>query len=76
MSEQLTVSDAARELGANPRDITNAFYDRLLRDDIAPIIGGRRMIPRSYLDVIAMVLRRAGKLPQNKQAEGHEVAHA
>jgi hypothetical protein len=60
---QMTVSEAARRIpGARPRDISQAFYDRLLRDDIAPLVGGRRLIPESYLPVIEMVLRRAGKL--------------
>jgi hypothetical protein len=70
----ITVSDAAREIGCNvtPRDISALFYKRALRDDIAPIVSGRRMIPRDYLDVIRMELRRAGKLSAIKR----EVAHA
>jgi hypothetical protein len=56
----LTVSEAAREILANPRDITRLFYDRKLRDDICPIVRGRRQIPRSYLDEIRAALRRAG----------------
>jgi len=65
----ITVSDAAREIGGNvtPRDISALFYKRALRDDIAPIVAGRRMIPREYLDVIRMELRRAGKLPPTKR---------
>lgn len=57
----MTVSGAARELQANPKDISELFYKRELRDDLAPIVSGRRMIDRSLLDVIAMKLRRAGK---------------
>jgi len=63
----LTVSDAARELGAKPRDISDLFYKRLLRDDLAPIISGRRVIQRPLLNVIAMELRRAGKLPRLRE---------
>ena len=59
--QYLTVSEAARRLGALPRDITNAFYMRQLRDDIAPIIGGRRVIPMDYLNVVRMVLKRNGR---------------
>lgn len=62
MPDYLTVSDVARLIGAKPADITNAFYKRDLRDDLCPIVGGRRMIPASYVDVIAMYLRRYGKL--------------
>ena len=68
--QQLTVSEAARELEARPRDISQLFYQRKLRDDLAPIVGGRRMIDRSLLDVIRMELRRAG-MPVNRQAVRH-----
>lgn len=57
----LTVSQAARRLGARPRDISDLFYRRHLRDDLCPIVGGRRMIPESYLDLIAAAFRRQGR---------------
>ena len=57
----LTVSEAARRLGARPRDITNLFYLRELRDDLCPIVGDRRLIPEDYLWCIQMALRRKGK---------------
>jgi hypothetical protein len=60
MSQMMSVSEAARRIGAKPRDISDLFYNRKLRDDIAPIVGGRRLIPEDYLDVIRMVLKRAG----------------
>jgi hypothetical protein len=56
-----TVSEAARRLGANPKDISTLFYTRQLRDDLCPIVAGRRMIPTDYVDVIAAALKRAGK---------------
>jgi hypothetical protein len=65
---QLTVSDAARELAATlrqavrPRDISTLFYERELRDDLCPIVGGRRLIPHDYLPQIENALRRAGKI--------------
>lgn len=59
--EHLSVSEAARRLGARPRDISDLFYRRQLSDERCPIIGGRRLIPESYLDVIGMALRRAGR---------------
>ena len=58
---QLSVSEAARRLGARPKDISDLFYRRELRDDLCPIVAGRRLIPESYLDVIRMVLRRHGR---------------
>jgi hypothetical protein len=57
----LTVSDVARLLSAKPRDITDLFYRRQLRDDICPVSAGRRIIPPEYVPEIARVLRREGK---------------
>ena len=62
MGETLTVSEAARQIGARPRDITDLFYRRLLRDDLCPIVGDRRLIPQDYLPQIAAALRRKGRL--------------
>ncbi len=55
--QYLSVSDAARRLEARPRDISDLFYRRMLRDDLCPIVAGRRLIPEDYLDRIAQVLR-------------------
>jgi hypothetical protein len=63
----LNVSEAARRLGAVPRDISDLFYKRELRDDLCPVLGGRRMIPIEYLDMIEMALRRAGKPVKRKE---------
>ena len=53
-----SVSEVARQLGVKPRDISDLFYSRELRDDLCPIVGGRRLIPDTYVDEIAEVLRR------------------
>jgi hypothetical protein len=71
MAEHITVSEAARELAVAPRLISDLFYRRLLDDAAAPIVGGRRIIPRTYLDNIRAVLSQAGHLP-----EAEAVAHA
>jgi len=63
----LIVSEVARRIGANPRDITNAFYQRQLDDTRCPIVGGRRLIPPDYIPEIERVLRELGRL---------ETAHA
>jgi hypothetical protein len=66
MPDYLTASDAARELTSqtgqqvSPRAISTLLYERALRDDLCPIVGGRRMIPRDYLPVVLMALRRRG----------------
>ena len=58
MEAYLSVSDVARMLGARPKDISDLFYQRELRDDLCPILAGRRLIPESYVDEIAAALRR------------------
>ena len=61
MERQLSVSEVARRIGAKPKDISDLFYRRELRDDLCPIVAGRRLIPESYIDVIDMVLKRHGR---------------
>jgi len=56
-----SVSEAARHLRARPKDISDLFYRRELRDDLCPIVAGRRIIPEDYMDLIRQALRRHGK---------------
>jgi hypothetical protein len=63
----LGVSDVAaalkREgLDVGPREITDAFYRRILDTELCPVVGGRRIIPESYVRVIADTFRRAGRI--------------
>jgi hypothetical protein len=60
----LSVSDAARRIagGVRPRDISDAFYQRLLDDRRCPIVSGRRLIPEDYLPFIEQVMRETGRL--------------
>lgn len=58
METQLSVSEVARKLGARPKDISDLFYQRELRDDLCPIVAGRRLIPETYIQEIAAALRR------------------
>jgi hypothetical protein len=60
----ITVSDAGRRYGVPPRVISDLFYARKLDDSRCPIIGGRRLIPASYLPEVESALRVAGHLPQ------------
>ena len=70
----VTVSGAARELSDRlgetvcPRGISDLFYSRQLRDDLCPIVGGRRLIPISYLPLIEMALRRHGYISHRMEA--------
>ena len=63
-NQMVSVGQARRLIGRGCRaiDITNAFSYGRLREDLCPILGGRRLIPVSYLDTIADVLSRMGKL--------------
>ncbi len=58
--DYLSVSDAARELGAKPKHISDLLYQRELRDDLCPIVAGRRLIPRRYLPEILKALIKRG----------------
>lgn len=58
--EYLSVGDVARKLDVRPSVVTQLFYERKLRDDLCPIVGGRRLIPPSYVQLIEIQLRRKG----------------
>jgi hypothetical protein len=64
---QYSVSELIRAKGwaISPRDITELFYKRILTDDTAPIVGGRRMIPDAAVWLIESKLRAMGKLPKD-----------
>ena len=49
-------------MSISPRDITALFYERALRDDLCPIVAGRRLIPRSYLPQVLAAMRAPGSL--------------
>lgn len=71
MSDHLSVSEVSRQIpGSVPRDISKLFYDRQLRDDICPVVAGRRLIPADYIPLIKAALIRAGKIARE------ELAHA
>lgn len=58
--EFLSVSEAARKIGCRPREISDAFYARKLDDKICPVVGRRRLIPRSYLKAIRETVAAGG----------------
>ena len=70
---QLTVPEAARLIGAKPRDISDLFYNRHLPDDLCPIVGGRRMIPAEQVEVIRNALRRHGRTLDARPRSGKAV---
>ncbi len=60
--QYLSVSEAARELGAKPKHISDLLYQRELRDDLCPVVGGRRLIPHAYLPKVYELLVNRGFL--------------
>jgi hypothetical protein len=46
------------------------FYRRELNDELCPIIGGRRIIPREYLSIIRMVLRKRRRPVNREEVSG------
>ena len=66
----VSVSEVARRIGVPPRTISDLFYSRELRDDLCPIIGGRRLIPEDYVDEIVAVLQHRRRLTSNSRGGG------
>jgi hypothetical protein len=64
----VTVSEAARKIGATPKDVSDLFYRRIIPDDAAPVIGGRRMIPLDLLWLVEAKLIAPGKLAKRREA--------
>ncbi len=62
------VSDIARHFRVKPRVISGLFYDRVLDDQICPVVAGRRLIPESYLPEVERVLRERGLLATSEAA--------
>ena len=59
--DYLTVSDIVSEatghdIEVTPRVISDLFYQRRLDANRCPIIGGRRLVPRDYVDATLEVL--------------------
>ncbi len=56
----LSVGEAASRLDARRRDLSILFYQGEFRDDLCPVVAGRRVIPENYLPMIEAALRRRG----------------
>jgi hypothetical protein len=72
--DYVAVGEAADELTEDlgepvrRRWITDLFYQGELRDDLCPVIAGRRLIPRSYLLMVVKALRRRGWINREASA--------
>lgn len=65
----LSTGEVARLLGVHPHQVAQIFYEGRLKDDRCPIVGGRRIIPSSYVEIIAMELRRKGILVRDADVD-------
>ena len=68
-SSSYVVSEVARMAGVRPRDISDLFYSRELSDQTCPIVGGRRLIPATYVPVIVAALKEHGCIKKEEEAE-------
>jgi hypothetical protein len=63
MEKCYTVSEIARLHDVAPRVISDLFYARRLDDRRCPVVGGRRLIPASYVPDVEAALRAADPRP-------------
>lgn len=59
----ISTTEAAREIGCRPRDITDGFYGGYLDESKVIRIAGRRAFPVEYVAEIRRVLAERGKVP-------------
>ena len=60
MSKIHSVGDVAKLLNVSPRRVTHLFYEKVLPDHEAPIVGGNRLIPDTLIPKIAGALEARG----------------
>ncbi len=58
--DYMSVGEVARKLGVRPPQVSDLFCKGVLRDDLCPVIAGRRLVSPEIVPVIAMELRRKG----------------
>jgi hypothetical protein len=63
------VSEVAKQIGANPKDISDLFYQRKLDVSRCPIVGGRRLIPEDYIPEIKGILEATGRLRGSQEVD-------
>ena len=54
----LTVGEVADKFGCSPQWLSQQIYLRRLDVSRCPLLGGRRLIPESYLPEIERIIRR------------------
>jgi hypothetical protein len=63
MQEKLfSATEVARKLGVLPREIPDLFYQGRLDHSACPSVGGRRMIPASFIPTIRKAIRERKKI--------------
>ena len=64
MDDFLTVGQVADKIGVRPRDVSDAFYSRVLDAARCPVVNGRRFIPTDYVPEVRRVLAERGRFGQ------------
>lgn len=62
MPDFVGVADAARRIGARRVDVSKVIYDGAIREDLAPLVGGRRLVRVDALEQVRAALVRRGKV--------------
>lgn len=60
LDDVLAVGQVADHLGVRPQQIAELFYRHRVNPKRAPVVAGRRLIPKELVPIIAMELRRRG----------------
>ena len=68
-----TVGQIAKQCGVAPWRVSHLFYSGKLRDDLCPIVSGRRLIPDDYVPHVVAALKRSGVAVREIE---REAAHA
>lgn len=64
--------EVSRRIGrvVTPREVTGLFYDRVVAEDLGPVVSGRRIIHPEALDVIVAALRERDATRRVKESKG------
>lgn len=79
MIQPMTISQVARMLEAQmgipipPRVISDLFYQRLISEELGPVVGGRRMVDRQAVPSIkeAILKRQTQRKAQGAAHQPH-----
>ena len=64
--------EVSRRIGrvVTPREVTGLFYDRVVAEDLGPVVSGRRVIRPEALDAIVAALRERDATRRGRSSKG------